>query len=149
MRKIILFCTCFFALNASAQMVELLGNVGIQGSMARQGMQSVSGGLQTLKNTQLLSAIQQTAMEIKTSYLNGYQAVHKKSILHDGRFQNTQWNVGPVGRNQFYIELSGLNVDICRYLVRSVRYAKSIEVNGQKGGSNSCTQNSKIKFVFD
>lgn len=149
MKKIFFIGVCLFSFQVSAQMMDLVGSAGIQGVMIRQGTQSVATGMSALKNTQLLSAIQQTAMEIKTSYLNGYQNVRQNSILNDGRFQNMRWNIGPIGRNQFYIELSGVNIEKCQYLVRSVRYVKSIEVNGQPGIKNMCTQNSTIKFIFE
>lgn len=149
MRYFILIYVSLMAFNASAQMIELLGNIGVQGAMTQQGTQAVSAGISALKNTQLLSAIQQTAMEIKASHLYGYQNVNKNSIINDGRFQNVQWNVGPVEKNQFYIELYGLNEGNCRYLMRSVHSARSIDVNGQGREEKACSSKSKIKFTFN
>ncbi len=149
MKKIVFIGVCLLSFQVFAQMPDLLGSMGIQSAITQQSVQSVAGGMSTLKNTQLLGAIQQTAMEIKTSHMNGYHNVNKNTILNDGRFRDAQWNVGSIGRNQFFIELSGVNIENCRYLVRSVRYAKSTKVNGEQGIIGSCTQNSIIKFIFE
>lgn len=146
MKKIIIFCLLFMSFPAFSQMIDVMGSLGVQGSMIRGETQSVGMGLSALRKNKLLQDINQSAIEIKAQYMGNYGSVSKKSLL-GYYFNGLNWNIGSYG-DLFYIELNQIDNKTCFYLMSSKISAIRTELNSQPDNQN-CLDVNQIRFVFD
>lgn len=138
----------FLSISATAQMLDTLSGLAVQGALANQSASSVAQGLSRLKQTQILQDLNRVALEIKISHMNGYTGLNAASV--SGRpFEDVSWSVGPDAPNRFYIQLSDLDQATCRYLTTQMISAREIQINGVVGTSNQCVQQNTLRFIFD
>lgn len=147
MGKISLIVFFFYACSAQAQMIDLMGSLGIQGAITTGDTQSVSIGLSAVKRNKIIQDINQTAMEIKTQFMGNYNSVGKYSISGNP-FNGLNWNLSSLSPNLFYIELNQIDNKTCSYLLSSHINAVRTELNGQ-GEDKNCINNNQIRFIFD
>ena len=147
MKKILFFSVLFLSISAFAQMVDLLGSLGVQSALTTGDSQSVSMGMSALKKNKILQDIQQTAVQIKTQYIGNYSSVNKGSIFGTP-FLGFDWDIGSETGNLFYIQLNHIDNKICSYLNSARTSAIRVEINGQTNDKN-CVDNNQIKFIFD
>ena len=107
----------FISLNVKAQLIDIMGNLSIQGSITQQSVQSVGQGISTLQKIQILQDIQQIAIEIQTGYFGNYQNLSKNS-LSQNYLKQINWNIGQKN-NGFYIQLNKINSALCNYLIQN------------------------------
>ncbi len=138
----------FLSVSATAQMLDTLSGLAVQGALANQSVSSVAQGLSRLKQTQILQDLNRVALEIKISYMNGYTGLNAASV--SGRpFEDISWSVGPEAPDRFYIQLSDLDQSSCRYFVSNMTSAREIQVNGSVVPTGSCGSLNTIRFIFD
>ena len=146
--KIFSILICGVAFSASAQLLDVLGSGAIGGAMTKGSVSSVNQGMNALKYTQIVQALSQNAAMIKINHMGNYANVGRSDISGNP-FHPYNYNIGSIGNNRFYIELSGIEQNLCRRLLSGGVGAKEINVNGQGQNGNACSDTSKIKFVFD
>ncbi|MBQ9738516.1 MAG: hypothetical protein IJV75_03280 [Alphaproteobacteria bacterium] len=139
---------CSIAFSASAQMLDLLGSGAVGGAMTKESVSSVNQGMNALKYTQIVQALSQNAAIIKIKYMGNYTRVGTSDISGNP-FRPYHYNIGHIGNNRFYIELTGVEQELCKRLFSSGVGAKEININGQGQNKNACSHTSQIKFVFD
>lgn len=133
--------------SVQAQMIDTMSALAVQGALTRQSTQSAVMGLSVARRTQVLSDVEQTAMEIKTGYFGNYESVSRSSVM-GSPFSGLDWTIGPDGAHRFYIQLNQIDKQTCSFLMARVRSAVSVFVNG-KNSSSDCAATNTIKFVFD
>ncbi len=138
----------FVSISTQAQMLDSLSGLAVQGALTGQSASSAAQGLSLLKQTQILQDLNQVAMEIKMTYMNGYQGVSKASVLGQP-FQGLSWSIGSDTARQFYIELSDLDQATCRYLATRMTSAQKVQINTNGSSADQCQQTNTIRFVFD
>ncbi len=134
--------------SVAAQLTDTLSGLAIQGALTSQSTRSVAQGLSMLKRNRIMQDLTQTAMEIRISHPNGYMNVNTTSVGGQP-FEGLDWQVGPTGTSQFYIQLSDIDMSSCRYLVSGTTAAKEVYVNGTVGTAEKCSQNNMLRFIFD
>ena len=145
MKRLILFSILMISCQAGAQLVDLMGAMGVQGALANQTTQSAVQTLSMARRVQVLQDLQQTAIQIQTGYMGNYTGVTRQSVLGQP-FSGLNWSVGSVGRNQFFIQLNQLDNQTCSYLIGQSVGDRSVEVNGS---GNTCSDRNQVRFIFN
>lgn len=140
---------CLFSTLASAQLLDTIAAGSVGAASATQGVKSVGQGLSILQQNKIIQNINQMVMDIKMNSVNGYTGLSKNDFQGSSPFGSLGWNVAAVDANRFFIELSGVDAPSCRRFVELMREAQSVEVNGRSGKSDLCSDNSKIKWIFE
>ena len=148
MKKLIFSFCIFLSLQASAQMVDLMGGLAVQGAIENQAVQSATQGISAAKRLRILQDIQDIAMQIKTNYFGTYTYVNK-NYIQGNPLQDIQWTLGSVTDDLFYIQLNQIDNQLCRYLITQNVSAKNILLNNNKANPSSCTEKNTIRFIFD
>lgn len=148
MKKLFFSLCVLFSLQTSAQMVDLLGGLAVQGSIGSQAAQSASQGISAAKRLRILQDIQDIAMQVKTNYFGTYTYVNK-DFIQGNPLQDLNWALRSVSNNLFYIQLNQVDNQLCRYLVMQNVSAKDTLVNGSKAEPSACSEKNEIRFIFD
>lgn len=148
MKKLLFFLCILFSLQTSAQMVDLMGGLAVQGAITNQATQSASQGISATKRLRILQDIQDIAMQIKTNYFGTYTYVNK-TFIQGNPLQDLNWTLGSVSDNLFYIQLNQIDNQLCRYLVMQNVSARDTLVNDGKADPSSCSEKNAIRFIFD
>ena len=146
-KKLLFLNVLLYFLPIHAQMVDLIGSLGVQGALTNQSSQSVAQGMFAVKRLKVLQDIQDIAMQVKTEYVGYYHSVNKNTI-YGNQLSGLNWDLGSIGDNLFYIQLNQIDNQICSYLIHQNISAQSILVNGQSN-TLSCIENNTIKYIFD
>ena len=146
--KVLSVFMCYIAFSASAQMLDLLGSGVVGGAMTKESVSSVNQGMKALKHTQIIQALSRNATIIKIKYMGNYTGVGAFDISGNP-FNPYHYNIGNIGNNRFYIELTGVDQNLCVRLLSSGVGAQEIIVNGQRQNKSACSPTSQIKFIFD
>lgn len=133
----------------SAQLIDTLAAGSIGAASATQGVKSVRQGISMMQQNQLIQNINSMIMDIKINSLNGYQNLNKSDFQGGNPFGGLEWDIGAAGNNRFYLQINGVDKNTCRRVLDSVRDYTSVTVNGSAGKNNACSDNSKIKWVFE
>jgi len=129
----------------SAQMVDIMSNLAIQGTLTQQSVGAVNGGLSRVKQTQILNDISQTVMEVKMARPNDrYTGISKNSLM-TSPFSGVNWNLGSETQNTFFIQLNQLDKATCSYLTGRSLGAERVLINGQTG---TCRDQNNLKLIF-
>jgi len=147
MKKLLFFIALSISLPIYAQMVDVLGSLGVQGAMTVGDTQSAAMGMSALKKNKILQDITQTAMQIKTQFMGDYSSVSRDSVFGNP-FSGIDWDIGSETSNLFYIQLNQINKAICSSLLSARVPTVRTELNGD-AGSRACEESNEIKFVFD
>ena len=147
MKKIFLMMILFICMPTYAQMVDMMGTLGIQGALTQGEVQSVGRGMSQLRKNQVLQDLTQTAMEIKTQFMGNYYSVSKGSVS-GSPFNGLDWDLSSLSSDLFYIQLNQLDKKTCLSLVSARVPAVRKEVNGQSS-SYDCMDSNQIRFIFD
>lgn len=134
---------------AGAQLIDTLAAGSVGSVSATQGVKSVRQGLSMMQQNQVVQNINKMVMDIKMNSLNGYQGLNKDTFQGSNPFGGLGWDVGSVSNSQFYLELTGVDAATCRRLMDLVQEYASVSLNGSTQKSEVCSDNSKIKWVFD
>lgn len=145
MKKILFFSLLLFCFSVKAQMVDLMGALGVQGALMNQTTQSVAQGMSMTRRNRILQDLQQAVIEIQTGCLGGYQNVDKNS-LSGSVFSGLNWSIGPEGSSGFFIQLNQLDEQTCGYLLNQYTGAVDIDVNHQ---GKQCTSQNNMHFIFN
>lgn len=132
----------------SAQMLDSLSNLAIQGTLTQQSTHRVGQGLSALKQNQILQDLAQTVTQIRINHMNGYTGLNTASVSGQP-FKDISWSVGPHGTNQFYIQLEEMNMPTCRKLVSGMTEAREIQINNKVGTARNCQSVNTLTFIFD
>lgn len=133
----------------SAQLIDTLAAGSIGAAASVQGVKSTRQGLSMLQQNQLIQNINSMVMDIKINSMSGYQGLSKRDFQGSSPFGKLEWDVGAVGNSQFYLEIKGMDKSTCIRLIDLIRDYTSIEVNGTSQKNNACSDDSKIKWVFE
>ena len=139
---------CGVSFSASAQLLDLLGSGAVGGTIMKEEIASVNRGVKTLKYTQIVQALSQNSQIIRINHMGNYHRVGRSDISGNP-FRPYSFDVGSVGNNRFYIEVSGVDMDMCKRLVSTNIGAVDVNVNGTNKNKTACTSSSKIKFIFN
>ncbi len=145
MKKFLILLGILFSTSSQAQMIDLMSGIAVQGSLTQQSVQSVSQGFSQLKKTQILSDLNQASMEIKTLYLGNYNRVSNNSVS-GSYFRGINYQIGSIGKSEFFIQLNQIDKNTCSYLISMVRDVKQIFINDNQ--NKICQKNNSIKFIF-
>jgi hypothetical protein len=148
MKKILCFILCLLSVSVSAQMLDLIGSGAIGGAMTKGSVNSVNQGINMLKYTQLVRSLTYSVNVIRINHMGNYARV-SNSDIDKSSFYPYGAQAGSLGRDHFYIELTGLSDTICKRFVSGDITFNEIYINGHKGGSDLCSSSSKIKFIFN
>lgn len=150
MKKIVLILLlCLgFRYSTSAQFLDSLGALGMQGALVQQSSHQIGQGMTALKQNQILQDLVQTVTQIRINHMNGYSGVNTASVSGQP-FKDISWSVGPKNSMQFYILLENINQSLCQKLVSSMTEAREIEINNIVGNARHCKTNNTLKFIFD
>lgn len=140
---------CLVSLGVNAQLLDTIAAGSIGAAGATQGVKSVKQGLSMMQQNQIIQNLNRMIMDIKISSPSGYQGLNKNEFQGSPPFGSLDWNVGSVGNDKFFIEIKGLDSSSCRRLADVVRDYITIEINGSVGKNNACSDNSKIKWIFE
>ncbi len=133
------------ALGASAQLPEMMGSLAIQGTLTQQSVQTAQQGINQVNYTQLVQQLQLLVMEIRTSFMNGYQHL-SQSALQTSLPSGVSWEVFPMDNRRFQIILHHVDRSSCLRLSQNPIGAEMVQVNGQI--SSSCGNDNRINFIF-
>ena len=123
-----IICMMFLPFRVQAQIVDILGSLGIQGAMTSSSVAGVEKMQRTLSNVQVQQGLAELNAEIQTKYFGDYRGIQKSDLDFDG-FKGLEWNVGSDNLAEYYVELSGVNRELCHYLNFNGG-AKRVEING-------------------
>ncbi len=144
MKKLLLSCTIvFFTATASAQLIDLMSNMAIQGQVSNQGVQQTGRALNMIKQNSVIYNMNMVINDIKMMHHNDYTKIHKKNLMN---IPDVEWDVGPYEKNKFFIELKNIDSASCNRFITSFTNVQQIFVNNSL--NRKCLQNNSIKFVF-
>ncbi len=129
-----------------AQMLDTLSSLAVQGGLTAGSVQGVKKGLSLMQQNQVVQALNLMAMEIRTQYISGYNGLSKNDF-QGSPFGALDWNVGPYGTGQFFIELKGLDQSSCQRLHDLMSQSTSKIIINQDNGS--CGDQNRLMLVFD
>lgn len=129
-----------------AQMLDTLSSLAVQGSLTAGSVQGVKKGLSLMQQNQIVQALNVMSMEIRTQYMSGYNGLSKNDF-QGSPFGSLDWNVGPYGSGQFFIELNGVDQSSCQRLRDLMSQSTSRIITNQ--GNGSCGEQNRLQFVFD
>lgn len=141
MKKYLTCLGCFVALSASAQMIDALGSLGVQGAIIQSDAQSMKLGSALVQENQIIQKLTQLSTEIRLNYAGQYQHIDKARL-------DTKWDVGSIGSGQFYIVVPDISRLTCRRLAESRIDAQRV-INDVNDNANNCSDINRIKFIFD
>ena len=147
MKKLLFFIALSVSFPTYAQMIDVLGSLGVQGAMTVGDTQSAAMGMSALKKNKILQDVTQTAVQIKTQFMGDYSSVGKDSVFGNP-FAGLDWDIGSESSNLFYIQLNQINKATCSSLLSARVPTVRTELNGN-AGSRACEESNEIKFVFD
>lgn len=147
MRKFLIMGICLVSFGVAAQLIDVLGAGAVGGAQTVGSVKSVSRGLSVLQQNQLAQNVNQLVMDIKINYMNGYNGLSKSSFQGSDPFHDLTWDVGNVDNSHFYLTLEGVDTSTCKRLMDLVRGYSNVNVNGQN--KSACSNNSKIKWIFE
>ena len=136
----------------SAQMMDLMGSMTIDGAVSAGSVKSVGMANQRLKNTQVMSDIQLNLVDIMTAYSGNYQKMREREITSRG--VNVKFRSASDGLLEIFIR--PLTPSLCQNLLTAqwngVVYfrADSKKVTPQEVNSlsTSICQKAKIMSIF-
>ncbi len=146
MKKIILMLSaivCFMGAYVSAQMLDTMGTIAIDGAVTAKGVRDISKGLNLVQQNEIINRINLLAMDIKTS--GNYNGLTKQRFAYD--FGQYDWNVGAINDTQFYIELKNVDKSSCNKFVKAIKEAVIIKVNSVT--KKDCDDKNNIQFIFN
>lgn len=144
MKKYLIAIICMaFSVEAKAQIVDILGSLGVQGAMTSSSVAGVEKMQRTLSNVQVQQGLADLNAEIQTKYFGDYRGI-QKSDLDFGGFKGLEWNVGSETLAEYYVELSGVNRELCHYLNFNGG-AKRVEING---GQNCQVAKNTLRLYY-
>lgn len=132
-----------------AQLIDTIGAMGLSGQMATQGAKSAAGGMNALKQTQVLQNLNLVVMNIKMSHMGGYAGVNKSSAGVQNPFGGLDWMIGSDTPSTFYVELNAVPAALCEKLTAPGLGTQKVLVNGLDSKSTNCSSTSKIKLIYE
>ncbi len=129
---------------ASAQMIDMMSNMAIQGQLTAQGTKNVQTALGMFKQNEIMNQMNLIIADIQMRP-NGYAGLNKSQMNFN--IPSVEWNVGSNGNNQFFIELKNIDLSSCSRFTNAFSNAQSIIINNTVGAQ--CTTNNTIKFIFN
>ena len=152
MKKIIFsgVCLTFLCVTiAQAQLMDTVAAGALSGSMEVKSLQTTRQGLSMLQQNRIIQNLNRMILDIKMNSHTGYSHLNKASFTGASPFGALNWNVGPVTNTTFFIELDGVDTATCKRLITTIVDYQSVTINGQPAKSNACTNNAKIKWIFE
>ena len=143
-KKYFIFSVLCISFPTMAQLVDMMGSLGIQGVLVQQEAQSAAQTLSTARRLQMVQGIQSTVMQIRTRYMGNYTQVSTSSVSGNP-LSGWDWQVGSVGSHRFFITINQLDKATCNYLSEQQLSAVSREINP----TGICGENNQIKLIFD
>lgn len=145
MVRILILFFLFISLNVKAQLIDIIGNLSIQGAETQGSVQSVGQGMSVLQKIKILQDIQQISIEVQTGYFGNYHNLSKNSLSQD-YLKQVNWNIGPKN-NGFYIQLNQINSDLCYYLIQNQISSSQLQVN--ENNNKICNNLNNIIYYFE
>ncbi len=130
---------------AAAQIIDVMSNIALQGQMAAQGAGQVKTALGMLKQNEIINQINLMVADIKMNPTGQYNHLNKNQYQYN--LSPLDWNIGPHGSNQFFVELKNVDLSSCSKFINSFSNAQFILVNGIQ--TRKCNTSNAIKFIFD
>ena len=126
--------------SASAQMIDLMGNLTINGMMTTQATKGYSTANLQLKKNKLSEELQIKNMEIQTLMLSNPQNVSRETFFISGYSASAQIE----DRDGFSITLNGIEKELCQRIENQFAGSKKIK----KNQNNICFDKNNIKFYY-
>ena len=145
MKNILFISLLFISYGVSAQFVDLMGAMSVQGAITSGSTNSAARGIYAIRKTKLLESIRQAAMEIRSQFVGNYDGVSPENLSED-LFPEMEWYIGQEGYDSFFIQLNDIDGQSCQFLISSPTSAKSVEINGN---SDRCSDSNNMKFIFN
>lgn len=128
-----------------AQLIDVMSNLAIQGQMAGQSAGQTKTALSMFRQNEIINQMNLMIADIQSRMNKNYTYLSRQQILFPLR--NIDWDIGPVGTNQFFIELQNIDKSSCNRFVMSFLNAEEITINGFL--TRTCEDVNDIKFIFD
>jgi len=144
MRKAALAITFFLMVsNASAQIVDTIGAIGIQGELSRDAYRGVGQMQNALGLVNFQQDLATLLFDVQTKFMGRYDSLSKEIIQFSG-FQGINWNIGSSDPNSFYLEFYDLDVATCMSCKNPSLGYRQIEIND----GADCHGNDHVKITF-
>ncbi len=134
---------CFMGAYVSAQMIDTMSAIAVDGAITAKGMKDISSGLNMVQQNEIVNRINLLALDIKTK--GNYSGISKNQFAYD--FGKYDWNIGSINDNQFYIELKNVDKSSCNKFVKAIKDAVIIKVNSLN--KKDCVDKNNIQFIFN
>lgn len=110
------FLTIFFIGNTYAQMVDIIGNIGVSGTIIKQDVENVNHMNKSFLTTQAFQTYQTKIMTIKLDYFGNYKAIPKSNLTVGGM----TIIFSPSNDGKYYIAQSqNINKNMCADIIAS------------------------------
>ncbi len=128
-----------------AQLIDVMSNLAIQGQMAGQSAGQTKTALSMLRQNEIINQMNLMIADIQTRMNKNYTYLSREQILFP--LAGVDWNIGPVGTKQFFIELKNIDSSSCSRFIMSFQNTSEITINGVM--TYTCEDVNNIKFIFD
>ncbi len=136
--------SCFIGAYVSAQMLDTMSAMAVDGAITAKGMKDISTGLNMMQQNEIVGRINLLAMDVKTK--GDYNKINKTQFDKD-YFGKYDWTIGAINDNQFFIELKNVDKDSCNKFIKAIKDAVIIKVNSLN--KKDCVDKNNIQFIFN
>ena len=142
-RIILIIAVNLWVSSVSAQMLDTIGALGIQGELsadAFRGIGQMQGALGRVNFQQDLSTL---LFDIQSNFMGRYGSLSKSTLNFSG-FQGLDCDVGSEAANSFYLQFHNLDIATCMTCKNPSWGYSRIDINN----GTDCQGNDNVKMYF-
>lgn len=140
MKKILIIFSLVISFNVSAQMVDLLSGMAIQGQMTAQSVGQIKTGFSLIQQNELIRKINLILMEARM--VSNKENIKKSIFSYD--LSPLKWDILPYN-NGFALIFENIDKQFCSKLSNSLQY-KTLFINQKQ--KKECEEVNNLKFIF-
>lgn len=126
--------------SASAQMVDLIGGLAVDGMLNAQAAKGYGAANTQIKKNNITQELQMKNIEIQTLMMTNPQNVSRETFSVSGYSASAQKE----NEGGFSITLTGVEKSLCQSFENNFAGAKKIKINQ----NNICSDKNNIKFYY-
>ena len=144
MKKTPLFLAFFFASSvASAQMIDTIGALGIQGELSAGSYRGIGQMQDALGRINFQQDLSTLLLDVQTHFMGRYDSLSRDTFEFSG-FQGINWNIGSDAPNSFYLEFNNLDIATCMNCKSREWGYRQIDINH----GADCQGDDYVKMTF-
>lgn len=144
MKKIALFLAlCLTTSIASAQMIDTIGALGIQGELSAGAYRGVGQMQEALGRVNFQQDLSTLLLDVQTHLMGNYSNLSRETFEFSG-FQGIDWNIGSDTPNSFYLEFNNLDIATCMNCKNREWGYRQIDINH----GADCHGDDYVKMTF-